>query len=90
MKKLTAAFISVMLAVICALSFTACNDKPDDKGETIECTGITFRATGYDEGKTWYLERGKTVTVVGTVAPANATVRELEWESDNDDITVEK
>lgn len=90
MKKLTAAFISVMLAVICALTFTACNDKPDDEGETIECTGITFRATGYDEGKTWYLERGKTVTVVGTVAPANATVRELEWESDNDDITVEK
>lgn len=91
MKKLSKILVSVLLAVVFAISFAACDqtsDNNDDKD--VECTDITFRATGYDEGETWYLERGKEVTIVGTVAPANATVKDILWHSDNADISVEK
>lgn len=88
-KSLYVIVLALVLCVVCGVA-VGCTDNTDDpQGDIVECTGITLRASGYDEGKTWQLERGKTVTIVGTVAPSNATVKTLTWASNNPDITVE-
>ena len=86
-------FASVIIALLVCLTclvVAGCQSKPSGGGEeSVPCTGLTFRASGYDEGKDWLIERGKTVTIAATVAPANATDKTVLWSSDNPDIAVE-
>lgn len=91
MNKRRSLIIIVLTLALCLVGFTmiGCTDDKEPDDVTVECTGITLRASGYDEGSTWVLERGKTVTIVGTVTPANATVKTLTWASDNPDIAIE-
>lgn len=87
MKVFKKLFSILIVAVMAVMFLPACGNGNTDDGN-VACENITFRATGYDEGKTLYIEIGKEVTIVGTVSPANATVKKIEWSSDNSDIGV--
>lgn len=54
-----------------------------DKRPTVDVTGVTVEATAE-------VEVGKTVTLHATIAPANASNKDVTWESENEEIaTVE-
>ena len=78
--------IFIVLSAVMLLSFGACKK---EKTNAVECTGIVFKASGYDEGETLLLGRGETVTVQATVLPNDTTYKALAWSTTNPDIGVE-
>lgn len=86
MKK-TLVFLMLAIFAFTTVFVTGCGK--DDNSDVVECTNITFKASGYDEGAILYLNRGETVTIQGTVLPNNATNKVIEWSTNNADISVE-
>lgn len=68
-----------ILNVLAALALLlACNKQP----ETISVTGITVNPTSAE------LTEGESVTITATVAPSDATNKNVQWSSSNPDIQV--
>lgn len=72
MKK-TALLPSLMVLLSFCLLFTSCKEKETD----VSVTGVTLSQT------TLTLEVGKTATLTATVAPGDATNKEVTWTSSN-------
>lgn len=89
MKHHFRSFAFLCMAAIFTLSIglSACTGGSDK--DKVECTNITFKASGYDEGKTLLLNLGESVTVQATVLPNNTTDKTIEWATSNADIGVE-
>ena len=80
----------IVLSLLSIFALVGCGSKPTPSGnsQTIVGTDITFKATGYTEGKDFKIIRGAEVTIQATVLPKNATNRVVTWTSDNDDVEV--
>ena len=88
MKKFNTLFISVIFAIVCAVSLSPCSigngttDKqPEGGGETtVAVTSVTLNKNEIT------LEAGGSETLEATVAPDNATNKTVTWESNKPEI----
>lgn len=90
MKKITTVLL-MFLTTLSLTGLTSCGDpKPSSSvsSSEIEATNIVFKASGYDEGKTLYLQRQQQVLVSATISPSNATNKVVTWSTSNYDIAV--
>ncbi len=76
-KKTTLTLVVLLLVLCCAVGFVAC----DPVGGEIPPTEIVLNKT------TLTLNVGESETLIATVLPENASVKRVNWESDNPDIT---
>lgn len=83
--------ISLLVAILAMpLSLASCGHISSSSSTPIvECTDLTFKGSGYDEGKTIYLERLQSTTIAATISPSNVTNKVIVWSTSNPDIAVE-
>ena len=81
------AFMSLAAVFAASICLAACSDGSSE--DPVLCTDIEFKASGYDEGETLYLNLGESVTVQATVLPNDTTDKTLTWETSNADIGIE-
>lgn len=84
MKKMWKALAVLTAIALFGSAFTACKSDDDDDDDDVSVTGVSLDKTSAE------LEVGGTLTLTATVEPANATNKDVSWNSSNVEVaTVE-
>ena len=80
MKK----FVAFLLMFVLALVFIGCGDNGNGGNEDVKPTKITLSETSVE------IKEGGTRSIIASVAPKDATNKELEWKSSNEQVATVK